>query len=56
MIELLNDVFAGGPFISHGHCYLWLPELVWLHVVTDALIALAYYVMPIILISFVRKR
>ena len=56
MIELLNEVFAGGPFIPHGHCYLWLPELVWLHLVTDALIALAYYVMPIILISFVRKR
>jgi two-component sensor histidine kinase len=56
MIELLNEMFAGGPFIPHGHCYLWLPELVWLHVGTDALIALAYYVMPIILISFVRKR
>jgi two-component sensor histidine kinase len=56
MIELLNEVFAGGPFIPHGHCYLWLPELVWLHVGMDSLIALAYYVMPIILISFVRKR
>jgi hypothetical protein len=56
MIELLNEVFAGGPFIPHGHCYLWLPELVWLHLVTDALIALAYYVMPLILISFVRRR
>jgi two-component sensor histidine kinase len=56
MIELLNEVLTGGPFIPHGHCYLWWPELVWLHLVTDALIALAYYVMPIILISFVRKR
>jgi two-component sensor histidine kinase len=56
MIELLNEVFAGGPFIPHGHCYLWWPELVWLHLVTDSLIALAYYVMPLILISFVRKR
>jgi two-component sensor histidine kinase len=56
MLELLNDVFAVGPFIPHGHCYLWLPALVWLHVGTDSLIALAYYVMPIILISFVRKR
>jgi two-component sensor histidine kinase len=56
MLERLNEVFAGGPFIPHGHCYLWLPELVWLHLVTDALIALAYYVLPVILISFVRKR
>jgi two-component sensor histidine kinase len=56
MIAFLNEVLAGGPFIPHGHCYLWLPALVWFHLVTDALIAMAYYVMPIILIAFVRKR
>jgi two-component sensor histidine kinase len=56
MINLLNHVFAGGPLIPHGHCYLWWPALVWLHLVTDALIALAYYVMPMILIAFVRQR
>jgi PAS domain S-box-containing protein len=56
MSEFLKDVFAAGPFIPHGHCYLWLPELVWLHVVADSLIALTYYVMPIILVYFVRKR
>src|SRR6266545_5076185 len=56
MPEFLKDVFATGPFIPHGHCYLWLPELVWLHVVADSLIALTYYVMPIILVYFVRKR
>jgi two-component sensor histidine kinase len=56
MIEFLTDVFAGGPFIPHGHCYLWVPALVWLHVGTDALIALAYYVMPVVLVYFVRQR
>ena len=30
-------------FIPHGHCYLWKPELVRLHIVSDALTALAYY-------------
>jgi signal transduction histidine kinase len=29
-------------FIPHGHCYLWQPGLVWLHGITDSLIALAY--------------
>lgn len=29
-------------FIPHGHCFLWKPGLVWLHVVSDSLIALAY--------------
>jgi two-component sensor histidine kinase len=56
MIDFLRDVFTTGPFMPHGHCYLWLPELVWLHVTTDSLIGLAYYIMPIILVYFVRKR
>ena len=43
-------------FIPHGHCYLWKPELVGLHIVSDALTALAYYSIPIILVYFVVKR
>ncbi len=30
-------------FVLHRHCYLWKPELVWLNVISDGLIALAYY-------------
>ncbi|MDQ3829610.1 MAG: PAS domain S-box protein, partial [Candidatus Tectomicrobia bacterium] len=56
MAELFNDLFGSGPFMPHGHCYLWKPGLVWLHVVADLLIALAYYVMPALLLRFVRKR
>lgn len=43
-------------FIPHGHCYLWKPELVWLHLLSDSLIALAYYSIPLTLIYFVRQR
>ncbi|MES1022460.1 ATP-binding protein [Gloeocapsa sp. BRSZ] len=43
-------------FIPHGHCYLWKPELVGLHIVSDSLIALAYYSIPLTLIYFVRQR
>jgi PAS domain S-box-containing protein len=43
-------------FIPHGHCYLWKPELVWLHVISDSLIAIAYYSIPLTLLYFVRKR
>jgi PAS domain S-box-containing protein len=56
MAEVFNDLFGSGPFMPHGHCYLWMPGLVWLHVVADLLIALAYYVMPVLLLHFVRKR
>ncbi len=43
-------------FIPHGHCYLWKPELVGLHIVSDALTALAYYSIPLTLSYFVAKR
>ena len=42
--------------MPHGHCYLWTPGLVWLHVICDALIVLAYYSIPIVLVYFARKR
>jgi PAS domain S-box-containing protein len=43
-------------FIPHGHCYLWKPALVGLHLTSDLLIAIAYYSIPITLIYFVRQR
>ena len=42
-------------YIPHGHCYLWQTPLVGLHVISDALIAIAYYSILLILIYFVRK-
>jgi PAS domain S-box-containing protein len=42
-------------FMPHGFCYLWDPRIVWLHVVSDALIALSYYCIPVILVYFIRK-
>ena len=55
MMEFLKRLFAS-DFMAHGFCYLWKPEIVWLHVVSDALITLAYYSIPVTLIYFVRKR
>ena len=56
MPEFFETFFTSEGFIPHGHCYLWKSELVWLHVVSDSLIALAYYSIPIMLVYFVRKR
>lgn len=56
MPEFLRTRVTTGGFIPHGHCYLWKPGLVWLHVVSDSLIALAYYSIPFLLVYFVRKR
>lgn len=56
MWEFLHNLFVDGSFIPHGHCYLWKPELVSLHILSDSLIALAYFSIPLALIYFVRKR
>ena len=42
--------------MAHGYCFLWKRELVWLHVGSDFLIALAYYSIPLLLIYFIRRR
>src|SRR6267142_4684761 len=52
----LASLFSSGDFKPQGFCYLWNPGLVWLHVVSDALIALAYFSIPITLIYFIRKK
>ena len=40
--EWWSSLLAANGFIPHGHCYLWKPSLVWLHLLSDAFIALAY--------------
>lgn len=51
-----QDHFIQFALIPHGHCYLWDPGLVGLHVASDALIAIAYFSIPLALIHFVRQR
>jgi PAS domain S-box-containing protein len=46
---------ASTDFMPHGYCYLWDPLVLWLNVISDALITLSYYCIPIVLIYFARK-
>ncbi len=55
-MEVLRRLFSSSDFMPHGYCYLWNPCLIWLHLISDALIALAYTSIPITLVYFVRKR
>lgn len=43
-------------FMPHGMCLLWRPELMSLHIVSDAMTALAYFAIPIGIYRFVRSR
>jgi signal transduction histidine kinase/CheY-like chemotaxis protein len=56
---MIGSFFAGlfdGQYAPHGYCLLWQPGIVWTHAVSDALIALAYFSIPLALIRFVRRR
>jgi hypothetical protein len=50
------DYFESTNLAPQGLCLLWRPDLIWLHVVSDGLIALAYFSIPIVLSVFVIKR
>jgi signal transduction histidine kinase len=56
MFEFLRDVFSSANLAPHGLCLLWRPELIWMHVSSDALIGLAYYSIPLALAYFVSHR
>ena len=45
-----------GNLLPHGFCINWTPALLWLYVISDALIVLAYYSIPISLAYFVWHR
>jgi hypothetical protein len=51
-----KQLFSSGNFDPHGYCYLWNPGLVWLHAISDSLIAAAYFAIPVVLLLFIRKR
>ena len=46
---------GSSDFMPHGYCYLWDPRILWLNVVSDSLISLSYYIIPVILIYFIYK-
>lgn len=43
-------------FMPHGMCFLWRPDLLALHVVSDAIIGLAYFSIPVAIFYFGVKR
>jgi PAS domain S-box-containing protein len=55
-MDFLRQLFGPGDFMPHGYCYLWNPGLVWLHVISDVLIAGSYFTIPFTLLWFMRKR
>jgi len=55
MLEFLQKILQA-DFLPHGTCYLWQPGVLWLNVISDLTISLAYYAIPVLLVWFLRKR
>lgn len=55
MRDFLDLVFSD-QFMPHGYCFLWRPELVWLHAIADVVIALAYFSIPLTIILLLKRK
>ncbi len=52
----MRGTIAAGNFMPHGVCYVWNPSLIGLHLVSDTLIGIAYFLISVTLVYFIRKR
>jgi len=57
--KLAANLFATGvsgqSFMPHGMCYLWVPQLWWLHLSTDLLIGLSYVCISATLVYLIHR-
>jgi signal transduction histidine kinase len=52
LLDLLDKT---AYFMPHGHCYLWIPTILWMHVASDLLIGAAYVGISLVLYLLVRR-
>jgi two-component system sensor kinase FixL len=52
----ISALLGTDGYLPHGFCLLWEPWLLWLHSVSDGVIALSYYSIPAALAYFAYKR
>jgi len=55
VLEFLKKVFTN-DFMPHRMCYLNDSGVLWLNVISDSLVALAYYLIPFLLFYFTKRR
>lgn len=53
---MLDFILNTDRYMPHGYCFAWQQELVWMHVISDLAIAVAYYSIPVFLLYIVMKR
>jgi signal transduction histidine kinase/CheY-like chemotaxis protein len=57
MLSALSEwLFNTSGLAPHGFCLLWEPGLIWLYAISDTVIALAYFSIPLTLVIVGRRR
>ncbi len=56
MIRFADGLFDSSGLTPHGFCLLWEPGLIWTYALSDALIGLAYFSIPVALVIVARQR
>ncbi len=56
MIVFLRRLLDTHLLAPHGFCFLWRPELLWTHVISDALIGVSYMTIPFALLVIIFRR
>ena len=56
MLDFFEGLFDSEVFMPHGQCFLWYPEVLWLHVISDVVITLAYFSIPAVILYAISKR
>jgi PAS domain S-box-containing protein len=55
MPDFLSRLFESNGFMPHGHCYLWNPSLVRLHLLSDLAIGFSYIAISVTLLYLVSR-
>ena len=55
-MNLLASFFSSAGFLPHGYCLLWRPDILALHSMSDLVIAVSYFSIPLAILHFVRQR
>ena len=56
MIDFLAKLLSQNGFMPHGMCFQWQPEILWMHVIADLVVALAYFSIPLALALVLHRR
>lgn len=55
-LDTLINLFSVSGVMPHGYCFHWEPYLIWINVISDAVITVSYYFIPVAMLYFLVKK